>query len=83
MSAARLFHTLRFLRFRQMAGQIRVRGRRLVEKPTRFASSPVPPYPGCRWNPRADFLPPGPQSQGAEDLLRGHLGFMSDVQRPG
>lgn len=83
MSAARLFHTLRFLRFRQIAGQLRVRGQGLVEKPTRFARRPVPRYPGCRWNPRAEFLPPGPQTQGAEDLLRGEFRFIGDGQRLG
>ncbi|MEE8475621.1 MAG: alginate lyase family protein [Myxococcota bacterium] len=83
MSASRLYHTIRFLRLRQIVGQIRVRWRGLVENPARFARRSVPPYPGCRWNPNTEFLPPGPQAERAETLLRGEFRFIGDVRQLG
>jgi uncharacterized heparinase superfamily protein len=83
VSVSLLFHTVRHLRRRQMAGQLRVRLRGLVEDPARFRRLPAPAFPGGRWKPRAGFLPPGPQENPAGDLLRGEFRFVNRRERLG
>ena len=83
MSVSRLLHTVRFLRGRQIAGQLRTRLRRLVEDPARFERRAVPAFPGCGWTPRTAFLPPGPQNNAAGDLLRGQFRFVGRSERLG
>lgn len=83
MSTSTLFHTVRFLRPRQIAGQVRKRLRRLYEDPAVFARRAVPDPAARRWRPRAPFLPPGPQGNRESDLLRGSLEFLGRSREVG
>ncbi len=76
-SVARLFHTVRFLKARQIAAQVHHRARALLERPEAWAARPSPPDPGRRWQPREEFLPPGAQLQRPEDLLAGRFCFLN------
>ena len=69
--------TLRHLRKDQILGQIRLRLKRLLGNPQRFARIPVPDYPGCRWEPLAGFLPPGAQENTSADIIAGMLTFLN------
>jgi uncharacterized heparinase superfamily protein len=74
VSLARLFHTVRELRARQVVGQVGRRMRPLFEDPERFARRPAPPLPGVRWSPRTGLLPPLPGSS-PERLRAGRFEF--------
>jgi len=82
-SILRLLHTTRHLRPRQMVAQVPHRLRRLVEDPQQWQSRWSPEFPGCRWQPRSDFLPPGIQQNSAQDILRGRLTFLNDTRNVG
>ncbi len=68
--------TVGHLRRDQVASQIRHRLRPLFEKPEDFERRPQP-FRGCRWKPRIQFLPPGPQNNFAADILAGRLSFLN------
>jgi uncharacterized heparinase superfamily protein len=76
--ASRLFHTLRWLRGRQLLGQPWQRLRRAWERPEIWARRlAVPPEPACRWRPADDFPPPGAQRNRAERLRAGDFSFLN------
>jgi len=79
----RLFHTTRYLRAGQIAGQIRHRLRHVIERPSRYASLKTPKFPGCRWRPQLEFLTPGTQENAAEEILGGRLIFLNDARQIG
>ncbi len=83
LSASRLFHTLRWLRGRQLAGQLRRRWERIFERPAAFARRPASELPGLRWKPAADFVPPGAQRNAAGGLLSGSFRFLNRSERLG
>jgi uncharacterized heparinase superfamily protein len=83
MSVSRLFHTLRRLRARQLAWQLRSRLGAAFERPAARAQRPVPPDPGRRWRPRCDFPPPGPQRHRPEELRAGAFTFLNRSERLG
>jgi len=72
-----LFHTLRHLRARQISGQARNRLRSLWECRKGFSSRKSPPFPGCQWTPKRDFLPPGCQENTPAELLSGRFAFLN------
>ena len=74
-SVARLAHTLRWLRARQLWGQLRVRLRTAIERPKRWDDN-APGLPGFRWSHSRDFLPPGVQDNHADDLREGRFHFL-------
>jgi uncharacterized heparinase superfamily protein len=76
-SVLQFFATVRHLRSRQIAGQVRNRLNCLFENPEKFYSQSVPEFGGCRWCPRQDFLSPGPQNNSATDTLTGQFAFLN------
>jgi uncharacterized heparinase superfamily protein len=91
MSLARLFHTVRELRARQVVGQVRRRLLPIIEDPARFAERAPPAWPGLRWSPRAGLLPL--ESESPPERLRAGcfafqgrsepLGWPPDWEAPG
>lgn len=91
LSLARVFHTLRPLRARQIAGQLRVRLAPLWEDARGFARRRPPAWPGVAWSPRAGLLPP--VCEASPEALRGgdfafqgraaRLGWPPDWEAPG
>jgi len=77
MAMLQLLRTVRHLRSRQILGQTRAHIRPLWENPRRFSRRLVPDFPGCRWRPNVEFLPPGPQNNTAADIRRGHVLFLN------
>ena len=82
-SIMRLLHTVRYLRARQVVGQVRNRLRCLVEQPAARTTRPIPESEECRWRPRREFLPPGPQENSPDQILEGKLVFLNNVQKVG
>jgi uncharacterized heparinase superfamily protein len=72
-----LYQTVRYLEPRQVYGQLQQRLWRpscfTLALPLRIA----PEYPGCRWRPLRDFLPPGAQRNSRGELLRGRFQFLN------
>lgn len=83
VSAGLLFHTLRHLRPAQLIALARNRMRRFTDRPERHFASTTPPPEICHWQPRAEFLPPGPQDNLEASLLAGEFGFLQRVERVG
>jgi uncharacterized heparinase superfamily protein len=88
MSLARLLHTVRELRARQLVGQLRRRVAPLWEDPEGFAARSAPPWPGSRWQPRVGLLPPaagGGSSDGgsSERIREGWFEFLNLPRRLG
>jgi uncharacterized heparinase superfamily protein len=90
-SLGRLFHTVRQLRARQIAGQLRRRVAPLWEDAAGFAGRAAPAWPGVEWHPRAGLLPPMCEST-REGLRAGRfvfqaqesaLGWPPDWEAPG
>jgi len=83
ISISRLYQTLRWLRPRQIAGQLRHYLPRPLERPRSWARRPVAPDPGRRWAPQPEFLPPGPQPNRAEALRAGDFSFLNRTEHLG
>jgi len=83
LSISQLYHTLRWLRPRQIVGQLHYHMPRPLERPQSWARRPVAPDPGRRWAPHAEFLPPGLQHNGAEALRAGEFSFLNRSERLG
>ncbi len=83
MKLMRLLQTVRHLRGRQMVGQARLRARRAWENPAKILDREVPPYPGCLWNPRAEFLPAGGNRHDAAQLRSGCFTFLNQPKELG
>ncbi len=83
LSLALLFHTVRHLLPGQLVAQGAHRIRTVVERPQGFSKRNIPAVPGCRWNPRGDFLAPGPQGLTEADLLAGRFRFLHQTHELG
>ncbi len=71
-----LFHTIRYLKPEQIAGQILLRWRRVTERPERFAQTvSYPKFPGLRWKQTFEALPPSGSSLTAESVISGRYQF--------
>ena len=75
-----LFHTLRHLPPRQIAALLVRRIRGATENTGSFFRGAVPPTPGCRWEPRREFIAPSSHYSNAEDLLRGNFSFIEQTE---
>ena len=75
--------TIRHLRWRQLAEQVRMRLMRRLADPAALARRPATPWPGLRWSPRGAFLPPGSQDAPGNDPSTGRLTFVSDTRDVG
>jgi len=82
-SGSLLFHTLRHLQPRQFAALLFSRARRVTERAGRFFQRAVPAAPDCRWQPRSEFLAPGPQNNAIGDLLGGDFCFFGRTEAVG
>ena len=80
---ARLFRTVQHLRPSQVYGQMRLRIGRRLENEERFSRQAVPPWPGVRWRPRDQFLPPGAQCNSSIEILAGKLTFLDETHAVG
>ncbi len=79
----RALRTIRWLRGRQIVGQVRQRVRRIVEHPASAARRTQPGRPICRWQPSEEFPPPGAQPNQASGLLGGSFCFLNRTERIG
>lgn len=81
MGVSRLWHTLRWLRGRQLAALLRQR----VVARTERAAPPLdaPVFPGLRWQPRGELPAPGAQRNTASALQAGHFVFLNRSERLG
>lgn len=82
MNLPRLFHTVRWLQPRQIAGQVRYRVARALERP-RIRIPEAVAYPGLRWQPRGEFLAPGAQRFEPHALRSGEFRFLNRNERLG
>jgi len=82
-SPSLLFHTLRHLPPRQIAALLVARFRDVAESRSSFLRRAVPKAPDCRWEPRGEFLAPGPQQNAESDLLRGQFRFTGQTEAVG
>lgn len=76
-TALQFVSTVVHLRREQITGQVRNRLRPLYERPQSFQSRYLLPFSECRWRPKGEFLPPGPQTQTAVELLEGRFSFLN------
>jgi len=78
MNLPRLLRTVRYLRGRQILGQLTHRVRRWTERPENFAHRfDAGDFPGTRWSPDLQSLPPGSQPNRAVDLISGRFCFLN------
>lgn len=77
-----LWHTMRHLRARQVAGQLRLRWGGPLRDPARYAA-PHAPFPGCRWHPLGPFLPAGGGRTRITELLDGNFRFVNRSEHLG
>jgi uncharacterized heparinase superfamily protein len=77
MDVSRLYHTLRWLRGEQILAQLRHRLWTPLERPESLLGRPVPPFPGCAWQPRGELVPPGAQRNREGALLAGSFEFLN------
>jgi uncharacterized heparinase superfamily protein len=79
-----ILKTLRYLSPAQLVSQVWITLRVRFEDPAGFAQeTPVPAYPGCRWSPRGEFLPPGIQQNRKESMQKGSFSFLNVVRETG
>lgn len=78
------FSTIRHLRQEQIVGQVRIRVKKWLDRQGKFLKSQkVPLYPGCSWNLRTAFSPPGTQENKQDDMLNGRFEFLNCKQNIG
>lgn len=83
MKLTRLFHTVRYLKPRQITGQFLLRLRPLWENPEHFFMREAPAFPGCCWKPVESFLAPDIHQNSATKLLSGSYRFLNRSERIG
>jgi uncharacterized heparinase superfamily protein len=81
-SPARLFHTVRHLTARQVAGQLARRLAPLRASPARFAAREAPAWPGCRGPVFTAWLPPVVEEPAAR-MREGWFAFQHAPERLG
>lgn len=74
----RLYHTVKHLKVRQIAGRLHNRLRSKLENPARVSSQTVLAFPGCRWPLDVDILPPVMQINIAKSILEGNFFFIGN-----
>ncbi len=77
------FHTLRHLPPRQIVELVASRVRRRIENTGSFFQGGVPTAPKCRWEPRSEFLAPGPQQNTFSELRGGNFTFLNRTETAG
>jgi uncharacterized heparinase superfamily protein len=75
--AGRVAWTVRYLKARQIAGQVRYRLRGSRAHPGEGNGKSAEGYPGCLWPRGVSFLPPGPQQNRSENIRMGVLEFVN------
>jgi len=83
MELRKSFDTIRYLRIRQILGQLRKRLRSLWGDHTFSRSLDIPDFPGVSSFISDDFLPPGGQRNTAGDLLSGTFTFLNSTHSIG
>lgn len=73
-----LFHTLRYLKFRQVAGRLRQNLLPYSGAFGRCLHRAVPAYQGCRLLPDLHWRSPGPQNNRQEEMLAGRFSFIHE-----
>lgn len=79
----RLLNTIRYLRWRQIHGQLVVRLKRHFENPWAFFKEETPVFEGCRWQLKEDILPPGYQNNQQAEMIKGTWTFLNDTRTIG
>jgi len=74
---SRVVWTVRYLKARQVKGQIRHRMIRSLERNGNANGRTGVEYPGCVWPNDVSFLPPGAQENKADAIRRGTLRFLN------
>jgi uncharacterized heparinase superfamily protein len=85
VSLSQWVHTVRHLRARQVAGQLRRRAERIFEDPAALGRRPAPPFPGGDHRPRGALPVPPPGENSAEGLRGGRFAFLhrdAELSRP-
>jgi hypothetical protein len=77
---ALLFHTVRHLKFRQLAEFAIQRVKPAIEQSDAFFRQAAPDVPLCRWELRSEFLAPGSQNNAIGDLLGGSFCFLGRTE---
>jgi len=77
MELRKSFDTIRYLRRRQIVGQLRKRLYSFLGAKAFFRSLNVPDFPGCFLSLPDSFIPPGRQRNTARDLLSGKFTFLN------
>jgi uncharacterized heparinase superfamily protein len=80
---SRVAWTVRYLKARQIGGQLRHQMIRSFERGGNGNRYAVVEYPGCAWSKDVRFLPPGAQENGAEAIRRGALRFLNREESVG
>jgi uncharacterized heparinase superfamily protein len=80
---SRVVWTVRYLKVRQISGQVRHRIVRSFERGGNGNGHAVVEYPGCRWPDGVSFLPPGARDNRAEAIRRGTLRFLNREESVG
>jgi uncharacterized heparinase superfamily protein len=79
----RLAWTVRYLKGRQIAGQVRHRLHRRFVRYERANGAAAPSYRGCLWPPGVRFLAPGSQANTVAALREGQMSFLNSEQNIG
>lgn len=83
MNLLRLLRTVRYLRARQIAGQVKHRLRKLLENPAAFSQRPAPVFPGIHWQVAEDFVPPSPNRHRQDLINAGEFTFLNCTESLG
>ena len=80
---SRIAWTLRYLKARQIRGQLRHRVLRFSAYPSNLNAEGVEAYPGCVWSKDVSCLPSGAQGNQADAIRRGTLRFLNQEHSVG
>jgi len=73
-------HTLRHLKTRQIAGQIRAHFRMYLENPKRHQKKNSPPYPGCIWETPIPLPPANGRAARQSEAASGKFTFLNRME---
>jgi len=80
---SRVVWTVRYLKARQIAGQVHHRVVRSFERYENANAETMEAYPGCAWPNGVRFLPPGAQNNRADAIRQGILEFLHSPMKGG
>jgi uncharacterized heparinase superfamily protein len=80
---SRVAWTVRYLKARQIGGQLRNRALSFSAYPRNLNAEGVEAYAGCVWPRDIRFLPPGIQENGADGVARGIFRFLNREESVG